>query len=110
MHNNYTGVYKLDLDGKVYDLKFNWRALGELKSVYPDMGVQQMLQSMNPFIIADMIVAGTNGAVTKEALLDMDIPVLPVVEILDKAITAAYLGNTAEVKGAKAESDKKKTK
>lgn len=87
--------FQIDLGGEIFSVCFTWRALGDLRVLYPDMGVQDMLQSMNPYIIADMIVCGTNGRAKKEALLDLDIPLFPIVDVLDKAITAAYLGEGA---------------
>jgi len=112
--NQYTGEYQLKLGGQDYTIKFSWRALGDLKTLYPQMGVQEMLQSMNPYIIADMIVCGAkekHPELTQDKVLDLDIPIIPVVEVLDEAITAAYLGpDKAKEATEEAHGDKKKTK
>jgi len=114
LHNNYTGEYDLEIDGRVYKVKFTWRALSDLKTLYPDKSVQELLQSVDPDILCDMIVCGTAGAVNKDQLLDArNLPLMVAAKVLDTAITAAFLGaEVAEKVAEEAEKtdDKKKTK
>lgn len=92
MLDTYTGKYDLGFEDQIYILQFTWARLAQLKSKYPALDFQDMLQSQNPQIIADMVEVGTGGELKAQTLLDSTTPIVPILSALSEAVTFAFLG------------------
>lgn len=89
-----TGEYETTLDGKPVTLVFDWRAQSRAQAAHgPD--VFKKLFDLGPDAVASVMAIGLkamNPEWTKEKILDLSPPLIPVIKDIDKALGIAYFG------------------
>lgn len=96
MRNSYTGETPIEIEGKRLTLQFDWRALGAVKTAFPDIEFADLLRGDRPEALAAVLAMGLNkrhpGEWTVDRILDASPPVAPTILALNDALNAAYYG------------------
>lgn len=89
------GGVALHLCGAPRRLRFDWKALGELRAAYGAQfqeHVNAALLELDFDVIARALSLGVSGAVTEEAIKADPPPIVPALNALNRAFNIAYHG------------------
>ena len=99
--NKYVGEVSLDIAGKKYILRYDWNAIGKLKTKFGpdfDQKISRASIESDMVIMAVVLAIGLErhhpGKLPVEKIIDLSPPVVPVVDAINKAIVYAYHGTT----------------
>ena len=92
--SKHTGEVIVDIGDKQMTLVYDWRALAEIKE---RLGTDGQVNAMNGDInaLADLAAIGLmrhHKDVSASDIIDASPPVMPLVAIIDKALSASYFG------------------
>jgi hypothetical protein len=95
MRNAYTAETPVAIEGKELILRFDWRALGAVKTEFGTAALGDLIRGDDPHALAKMLAIGLakrHPEWTVERILDASPPVMPTVDALTAALNAAYFG------------------
>lgn len=90
MINKITGENEIQIAGRVYMLRYDWRALAEVVQRHGDAP-----NMMNPEVIASIAAIGLAKRypdITAEFIMELSPPLLPFSRAIQEAIQWAYFG------------------
>lgn len=98
MANKYTGEVSITVGDQKCTLEFDWRAISELHSRFPDDlrdGLLDIGKVNDPLKLAAIIGIGLkkhNPEVTEDVIIGLSPPLMPMKKPLDEALALAYFG------------------
>ncbi len=105
------GLNSISLNGKDYVLKYDWRALGKLKSKFSDKNLESILSGREIDLLADVIAIGLerhHPEVTPDFVMDASPALVDALKSINDAITYAYFAGNQSTAGEKPEKKTKK--
>jgi hypothetical protein len=93
--NKYTGEVSLDICGEKCVLVYDWSAVSRIHSEYAGGDVLKNLRTQPPDVIANLLAIGlekNNPAMTKDRLMSLSPPLVPMIAAIDKAVSVSYFG------------------
>lgn len=99
--SRHAGEHTLEIGGKRLKLFFSWQAVGEAQDVLGIEAVAKLsrIGALHPQEIAKLLKIGLakhHPDITEEDIMEMSLPIVPVLAALDTAIALAYYGPTLE--------------
>lgn len=95
VNNSYTGDVELTLGDAVVKLRYDYAAIAAMQTNLGGVILQDIFKDPNPALVAKMLVAGLqkhHPEITVEQVMEISPPIVPTLQVIDKALTVAYYG------------------
>ena len=88
--SNITGEYKIEISGKTYTMRFDWKALAEVQVAHGD--IPNLLNSEVVASVASFGLIRNHPEMTKDRIMELSPPLTPFMNKVTKALNWAYFG------------------
>ena len=105
--SRHAGEHTLEINGKKLKLFFSWKTVGEAQDALGIEAVAKLsrIGALHPEEIAKLLKIGLSKHhpdISEEDIMEMSLPIVPVLAALDQAIAPAYYGPSLEPEKEKA--------
>ncbi len=112
MQNAHIGDVEVDIGGKKYRLRYDWKAISEVQAQFGTGNISSLFSQASPDFVAGMLLIGLrrhHPDLTKEQLFEASPPISDTLKKIDLALNIAMFGpKTAPAGAAAGDSETKK--